>query len=118
MPEAERLVFTPRLHLPLLRAESMPISYQVDPGRRRVSSTIHGVIRTVDVSEFINALRRDQILEFAVLADARGMKPPYVIGEDVWHIAATLASLQGEVEFGPRAIVVEDLMLVMLARMF
>lgn len=96
----------------------MPIVYEIDFPRRRVSSTIEGVIRTADVAEFIDTLRREQALDFSVLADARGLAPPFVSPEDIWQIAAILSALKGEVTFGPRAIIVDSASPMPLARMF
>jgi hypothetical protein len=97
----------------------MPISCEFDRTTRRVRTTVAGPVTPDDILNHLQAACRENVLPYAELIDARQAAPPILSPADIWdavnRVRNTEFNRQG---LGPRAVVVENLAMFGMTRMF
>ena len=97
----------------------MPISYKFDRTTRRVHTTVAGPVSVDDIQGHLLAACKEQILPYAELIDARKAAPPILSATDLWHAASRVRQTEFNRQgLGPRAVVVEDLAMFGMTRIF
>ena len=96
----------------------MPISYKINPGRRRVFTSVTGQVTALEIIGHFETARREGFLAFSELIDASSIVDPTLSVAELWNIAVTLRKLQREGHFGSRAVWVGSDANFVLAHMF
>ncbi len=97
----------------------MPISYELDRTTRRVRTTVKGSVTVDDILNHLQTACREELLPFAELIDARGADQPLLSPTDIWDAAGRVRTMEFDRRvLGPRAVIVEDLGMFGLTRMF
>jgi hypothetical protein len=97
----------------------MPISYELDRTTRRVRTTVIGSVTPDDILNHLQAACREEVLPYAELIDARGAAPPILSPADIWHAVNRVRATEfNRQALGPRAVVVNDLAMFGMTRMF
>ena len=86
---------------------------------RRVRTTVTGPVTVDDILNHLQAACREELLPFAELIDARGAAQPFLSPTDIWDAAGRVRTMEFDRRaLGPRAVIVEDLGMFGLTRMF
>jgi hypothetical protein len=96
----------------------MPITYAVDPVCRQIRTVVSGKISVRNILEHFEIIQREDILSLPEFIDARQATKPYLTPEDMWSAANSVRAAQAKEPFGSRAVVVEDLVMYGLGRIF
>lgn len=96
----------------------MPITYAVDPVRRQVRTLVYGKISVKMILEHFEVIQKEQLLTYSEFIDARQATKPYLTPADMWSAANSVRAAQAKEPFGSRAVVVEDLVMYGLGRIF
>ena len=97
----------------------MPISYELDRTTRRVRTTVSGPVTPDDILNHFEATCREEVLSCAELIDARGATPPILSAADIYQVVnRILAAEFNRQAVGPRAVVLDDLAMFGMTRMF
>ena len=97
----------------------MPISYVLDGPSRRVRTTVAGPVTVEDILNHLQAAWRDELLPLAELIDARRAARPILSVKDMQVAADRIRAMEFDRHtLGPRAVVVEDLAMFGVVRVF
>ncbi len=97
----------------------MPITYKFDRTTRRVRTTVNGPVTTDDILKHFEASRQEQLLPYAELIDTREASQPFLTPTDIWRAADRVRAVEFDRRsVGPRAVIVKDLAVFGLVRMF
>jgi hypothetical protein len=96
----------------------MPILYTIDKTRGHVETKVSGAVTVDEVLDHLNAARKEGVLKFRELIDARAVAPPYLSPKDIWSMAASVRAAKCEEPFGPRAVMVASDLIFGLTRIF
>ena len=97
----------------------MPISYEFNRTTRRVSTIATGPVTVDDILGHLRAACQEQFLPYAELIDTREASPPFLSPTDIWHAADRVRATEFDRRsVGPRAVIVKDLVIFGLVRMF
>jgi hypothetical protein len=97
----------------------MPISYELDHTTCRVRTTVTGPVTVDDILGHFKAACQEQTLPYAELIDTREASPPFLSPTDIWHAADRVRAMEFDRRsLGPRAVIVKDLGIFGLVRMF
>ena len=82
-------------------------------------TTVTGSVTVDDILNHLQATGREELLPFAELIDARGAAQPFLSPTDIWDAAGRVRTIEFDRRaLGPRAVVVDDLGMFGLTRMF
>jgi len=97
----------------------MPITYEWDRTAGRVYTTVIGAVTVDDIVNHLQTALRDEFLSIPELIDARGVGYPHLSPTEVWTAAGRVRATKfGHQSFGPHAVVVDDLAMFGMTRMF
>jgi hypothetical protein len=96
----------------------MAISYVLDRTRREMRTKVEGQVTASDILDHLNALCREEALEYLELIDARHTARPFMSPTEVWRAAIAVLSTKVPKPIAPRAIILHDDVTFGLARIF
>jgi len=97
----------------------MPIVYKLDQAAGLVRTTVTGPITVEDILNHLKNTIREKVLPLAELVDAREASPPFLSPNDMRLLAERILAMTFDRQaLGPRAVVVEDLTMFGLVRIF
>ena len=98
---------------------TMPISYEVDRTKRQVRTIVIGPVTPDDIVNHLKAACQEETLAYAELIDACGATPPILSPADIWQAASRVRNMEFDRRsLGPRAVVVNNLPMFGMTRMF
>jgi hypothetical protein len=96
----------------------MPIAYLIDKTHNYVFTNACGRVTVDDILGHFEAARREQILAYKELIDARRVTPPFLSNNELWRAALSVRFSPAREPFGPRAVVVSNEELFGMTRLF
>ena len=96
----------------------MPIHHTVDATQHHVRTTVSGAVTTADIIRHLDNAQREGTLDYSELIDVSGVTPPFLSAEEIRQTARRVVSAMKSRRGGPRAIVVNSVIIFGLTRMF
>jgi hypothetical protein len=96
----------------------MPIHHTVDATQQHVHTTVSGTITTADIVRHLDDAEREGTLDYSELIDVNGVTPPFLSAEEIRQTARRVVSAMKSRRCGPRAVVVNSIVIFGLTRMF
>jgi hypothetical protein len=96
----------------------MPIHHTVDATQHHVRTTVSGTITTADIVRHLDDAQREGTLDYTELIDVSAVTPPFLSAEEIRQTARRVMSAMKSHRGGPRAVVVNSVIIFGLTRMF
>ncbi len=96
----------------------MPILHSVDAAQQHVETTVTGSITVDDIVRHLADAQREGTLDYTELIDVSNVAPPFLSAEEIRQAANRVIPVLKSHRCGPRAIVVNSIIIFGLTRMF